>query len=130
MKFLLTLITTSAIVAAVAITAPSPKVSAALPSSGVTCAQISGYVGGMRLADVQKKAKADGSPISMAYMPGSTSTYQVQVGLGDAFNGIGKQGYKGPIVRIGFTEKGTNANRSLISNVYNCGENTGFIWYP
>ena len=130
MKFLLTLITTSVIVAAVAITAPSPKVLSAMPSSGVTCAQIGGYVGGMRLADVQKKAKADGSPISMDYVPGSTSTYQVQVGLGDAFNGIGKQGYKGPIVRIGFTKKGTNANRSLISNVYNCGENTGFIWYP
>lgn len=130
MKFLLTLITTALIVAAVAITAPSPKVSAALPLSGVTCTQISGYFGGMSLADVQKKAKADGSPISMAYIPGSTSTYQVQVGLGDAFNGIGKKGYKGPIVRIGFTEKGRNANRSLISNVYNCGENTGFIWYP
>ena len=129
MKFLLTLITTAVIVASV-ITAPSPKVSAALPSSGVTCAQIGGYVGGMRLADVQRKATADGSPIIMDYIPGSASTYQIQIGLGDAFNGVGKQGYKGPIVRIGFTSKGPNANKALISNVYNCGENTGFIWYP
>ena len=130
MKFLLPLITAAVIVASVSITAPSPKASAAMPSSGVTCAQISGYVGGMSLADVQKKAKADGSPISMDYVPGSTSTYQIQIGLGDAFNGVSKQGYKGPIVRIGFTEKGANANKALISNVYNCGENTGFIWYP
>ena len=130
MKFLLTLIATPIIVASIAINMPSSRVSAALPFSGVSCAQIRGYVGGMSLADVQKKAKTDGSPISMEYLPGSTSTYQLQIGLGDAFNGIGKQGYQGPIVRIGFTEKGAFANRALISNVYNCGDNTGFIWYP
>ena len=130
MKFLLTLVTTAAIIASVAMIAPSAKVTAALPSSGVTCVQVKGYIGGMSLADVQKKAILDGSPVSMAYVPGSTSTYQVQIGLGDAFNGIGKKGYRGPIVRIGFTEKGSNANKALISNVYNCGGDTGFIWYP
>lgn len=129
MKSLLTLITAATITAAIAINIPSSKVVAALPSSGVTCAQIQGYKGGMTLAQVQKKAKADGSPITLEYIPGSTSTYQIQIGLGDAFNGVGKQGYKGPIVRIGFTEKGSNANRALISNVYNCGDNTGFMWF-
>jgi len=129
MKFLLTLITAAAIAATIAINMPSSKVVAALPSSGVTCAQIQEYKGGMTLAQVQAKAKADGSPISMGSIPGSSSTYQIQVGLGDAFNGVGKQGYKGPIVRIGFTEKGTNANRALISNVYRCGADTGFMWF-
>ena len=126
---LLAIIAASIIAASIMIT-PSAKVSATLPSSGVTCEQVRGYVGGMSLADVQKKAILDGSPVSMEYLPGSTSTYQVQIGLGDAFNGVTKQGYRGPIVRIGFTERGSNANKALISNVYNCGGDTGFIWYP
>ena len=109
---------------------PSAKVSATLPSSRVTCEQVRGYVGGMSLADVKKKAETDGSPVSMEYLPGSTSTYQVQIGLGDAFNGVGKQGYRGPIVRIGFTSLGVNKNKALISNVYGCPTDTGFVWYP
>jgi hypothetical protein len=127
---LLTIIATAVIAASIMITHHSAKVSATLPSSGVTCEQVRGYVGGMSLADVQKKAILDGSPVSMEYLPGSDSTYQVQIGLGDAFNGVGKQGYRGPIVRIGFTERGSNANKALISNVYNCGGDTGFVWYP
>jgi|GEM_PF-3999668 len=128
---LLTVIATAIIAASITINMPSSaKVSAALPSSGVTCAQIGGYVGGMSLSDVQKKAILDGSPVSLEYLPGSTSTYQVQIGYGDAFNSVGKKGYKGPIVRIGFTDRGLNANKALISNVYNCGGDTGFIWYP
>jgi len=127
---LLTVIAAAIISASIVISMPSAKVSATLPSSRVTCAQVRGYVGGMSLADVKKKAAADGSPISLEYLPGSVSTYQVQIGYGDAFNGIGKKGYRGPIVRIGFTDRGSNANKALISNVYNCGGDTGFIWYP
>ena len=126
---LLAIIAASIIAASIMIT-PSAKVSATLPSSGVTCEQARGYIGGMSLADVQKKAILDGSQVSMEYLPGSTSTYQVQIGLGDAFNGVGKRGYRGPIVRIGFTDRGSNANKALISNVYNCGGDTGFVWYP
>ena len=127
---LLAIIATAVISASIIISMPSAKVTAALPSSGVTCVQVKGYVGGMSLADVQKKAILDGSSVSMAYVPGSTSTYQVQIGLGDAFNGIGKQGYRGPIVRIGFTDRGSNSHRALISNVYGCPTDTGFVWYP
>jgi len=127
---LLTIIAASIISASIIISMPSAKVSATLPSSRVTCEQVRGYVGGMSLADVQKKAILDGSPVSLEYLPGSDSTYQVQIGLGDAFNGVGKQGYRGPIVRIGFTSLGVNKNKALISNVYGCGGDTGFVWYP
>jgi hypothetical protein len=132
MKNTITLLTIAILSLASVVNIPhhSKALSSSLLASGVTCSQIAGYKGGMSLVQIQKKAKKDGSPIRLDFIPGSDSTYQVQIGYGDAFNGIGREGYKGPIVRIGFTNKGVNANKALLADVYGCGENTGFIWYP